>query len=46
MQGTMHYLVMIVLAGFLITIALGELLYLNLSSSKQDNSRLQQTLDL
>jgi len=32
MQGKVHCPVMIVVAGYLITIALGELLYLNLSS--------------
>jgi len=31
MQGNVHCLVMIVVTGYLITIALGELFYLNLS---------------
>jgi len=31
MQGKVHSLVIIVVAGYLITIALGELLYLNSS---------------
>jgi len=33
MQGKVHYSEMIVVAGYLISIALGELLYLNSSSS-------------
>jgi len=46
MQGKVHCPVMIVVAGYLITIALGELLYLNPSPGLQENGRLQQTLDL
>jgi len=43
MQGKVHCPVIIVVAGSLITIALGELLYLNSSPGWQENGRLQQT---
>jgi len=43
MQGKVHCLVMIVVAEYLINIALGELLYLNSSPGLQENGRLQKT---
>jgi len=43
MQGKVHCPVMIVVAGYLITIALGELLYLNSCPGLQENGRLHQT---
>ena len=43
MQGKVHYPVMIVVAGYLITIALGEFLYLNASCGLLEIGRLQQT---
>jgi len=42
-QGKVHCLVIIVIAGYLITIALEELLYLNSSPGQQENGRLQQS---
>ena len=46
MQSKVHCPVMIVVAGYLITIALEELLYLNRSPDRPENGRLQQTLVL
>jgi len=43
MQGQVYGPVMIVVTGYLITIAQEELLYFNSSPSKKENGRLQQT---
>jgi len=43
MQGKVHCPVIILVADYLISIALEELLYLNSSLSYQEKSRLQQT---
>ena len=43
MQGKLHCQGMIVVAGYQMTIAMGEHLYLNSSRGVQVNGRLQQT---
>jgi len=45
MQSKVHYSVRIVVARYLITIDLRELLYSNSSPAKQENGRLQPTLN-